>query len=747
MTTAPGPGNAPARPAAGEPAADAGTRWARFATRRRRWIALTAVLFTAAGLAFGGSLTDHLSHGGWTPTDAPSVRAEQRLAGTFKTGSAHLILLVRADPRTHPDERTVAAHGSALVRALRQDHRIAHVASPWDPGGHQLRATDGTAYTVPLRFHGDDSRIHATGADIARRTAARPGPLSVTAAGESAVVAETERISDRDLRTAELIATPVSFVILLLVFRSLPAALLPVAVGALSVAGTMAALRALTALMPVSPLALNVTTALGFGLAVDYSLLVVARHREQRAAGHRPDRALAATLNTAGRTVAVSALTVCLSLAALLFFPLPLLRSLACASITVTVLAAAATLALVPAALAALGDHLERWDPLRAVRRTGLATAPLWQCVARTVIQRPLTTAVPILLALAALATPLLGARFGIYDDRMLPPSSATAHASALLRDHFDLAELRPSTVLLTGHDTRTHPAPVADYARCISALPGVRRVDAATGSYRDGHRVRPPPHVQPTAFTTTHATRLSVVTTDDPLSPDGTRLADRLRALPAPAPAHVAGLNARMADTTHAITDHLPTVLATIAATVFLALLFLTRSPLLPLKALLLNALTLAATLGTVVHLFQEGRLTWLTGDLTVTHVSDTTVLCLMFGIAFYEIFLLSRIVEEHHRTHDTPAATTLGIEHTARVFTAAALIVAVVMGALATSGLLALKVIGTGVATAVLLDATLVRVVLVPAFIRLAGRANWWLPPRPCRTRAAHRARTEWQ
>ncbi|WP_050502020.1 MMPL family transporter [Streptomyces monomycini] len=737
MTTAAGgrdtpPG--PLTPAAG-PHVRAGARWARLTARRSRWIALAAVLFAAACLAFGGRVTDHLSHGGWTPTGAPSVQAEQRLAATFGAGSAHLILLVRPDARAHPDDRTVAAHGAALVRELRHDPRIAHVASPWDPGGHPLRATDRSAYAVPLRFHGDDSRVHAGAADVVRRTVARPGPLTVTAAGESAVVAETERISGRDLRTAELIAAPVTFAVLLLVFRSLPAALLPVAVGALSVAGTMAGLRALTALMPVSLLALNVTTALGFGLAVDYSLLVVARYREHRAAGHGPDRALAVTLSTAGRTVTVSALTVCLSLAALLLFPVPLLRSLACASIMVTVLAAAATLALVPAAVAALGDHLDRWDPLRAVRRTGSATAPLWRHVARTVIRRPLTTAVPVLLVLVALAAPLLGTRFGIYDDRMLPPSSATAHASALLRDHFDVAELHPSTILLTGHDARAHPAPVADYARRVSALPGVRRVDAATGSYRDGHRVPPPPPARPAAFVTAHATRLSVVTTSDPLAPDGARLAERLRDLPAPASVQIAGLNARMADTTHAITDHLPTVLATIAVTVFLALLALTRSLLLPLKALLLNALTLAATLGTVVHLFQEGRLTWLTGDFTVTHITDTTVLCLMFGIAFglsmdYEIFLLSRIVEEHHRAHDTPTATALGVEHTARVFTAAALIAAVVMGALATSGLLALKVIGTGLAVAVLLDATLVRVILVPAFIRLAGRANWWLP-----------------
>ncbi|RSO09735.1 transporter [Streptomyces sp. WAC 06783] len=711
-------------------------RWARFTARRGRWIALGAVLFAAAALLLGSRVAGHLSHGGWTPTGAPSVMAEQRLADTFGTGSEHLVLVVRADG--HTAERRVAAHGSALVRALRRDHRVAHVASPWAPDGRRLRATDGAAYAILVRFHGSDSQVHAAGADVLRRTTGRHGPLTVTAAGESAVVAETERLSDRDLRTAELIAAPVTFAVLLLAFRSLPAALLPVAVGALSVAGTMAGLRLLTSLLPVSLLALNITTALGFGLAVDYSLLIVARYREQRATGRSPGQALATTVDTAGRTVAVSALTVCLALAALLFFPLPLLRSLALASIMVTVLAAATTLILIPAALAALGDHLDRWDPLRAVRRrrAGPATtAHLWRRLAHYVLRRPLTTALPVLLALAALAAPLLGARFGIHDDRMLPPTSATARASALLRHHFDVAELRPAALLLPGYQVRTRPGPVADYARRASALPGVRRVDAATGSYRHGRPVPPPPHIRPAAFATAHSTRLSVVADGDPLSPDGARLAERLRALPAPAPVQVAGLNARMADTTEAIVSRLPTVLATITATVFLVLLLLTRSLLLPLKALLLNALTLAATLGTVVHLFQEGHAPWLTGDIAVTHITDLTVLCLIFSIAFglsmdYEIFLMARIVEEHRRTGDTRTATAVGIEHTARVFTAAALIVAVVMGALAASGLLALKMIGTGLAVAVLLDATLVRAVLVPAFIRLAGRANWWLP-----------------
>ncbi|MGI5341479.1 MMPL family transporter [Streptomyces sp. CA-181903] len=693
-------------------------------------------------------MSHRLSHGGWFPSDGPAARAERDLAADFGRNAEQLALLVTADAPV--DSPSVAAYGTALVDELKKARHVAYVSSPWTPDGAQLRSVHGRSAVVLVRFDGDEPTVRAAGARAVRAVTGRRGPLRIAASGESAVVAETERLGDRDLRTAELVAAPLAFAVLLLAFRSLTAALLPLLVGATAVVGAMAGLRLLTSLTHVSLFALNITTALGFALAVDYSLLLVSRYREERAAGGSAQRAIGTALATAGHTVAVSSLTVCLSLAALLLVPLPMLRSLAYGGILVTLLAAGATLLLLPAALAALGDRIDRWDPLRRLRRHPAGHRPpggrLWHRLARVVMRRPVATALPVLAVLALLAVPFLDVRFGQYDDRILPPSSPVGQASARLRQDFDPAERLPAAVLLRGFDAKTAPAPLADYARRASRLPGVRRVDAATGSYRHGHPAAPPPGLRPASFVSPHGTWMAVVPSVEPLSEDGSRLAERLRRLPAPVPAEIAGSGARLADTTQAINQRLPLVLAMMGTTIFLVLLLLTRSVLIPLKALVLNSLSLAVMFGAIVFVFQQGHLRWLVGEFTATGITDAVIPSLMFCIAFglsmdYEIFLLSRIVEEHRRTHDTRQAVALGLEHTAGVFTTAALVFALVMAALATSGLVLLKVVGVGLALAVLADATVVRGVLVPSLMCLAGRANWWLPTPPWRRRRGRR------
>ncbi|MEV6776834.1 MMPL family transporter [Streptomyces syringium] len=728
--------------------ADAGAlrvrRWVRRLTHHNHWIVAAAALFAAVSVFAGADVAGRLSHEGWIPPGAPSAAADEQLASDFGQGAEQLALLVVADGPL--DDPPVAAQGRRLVAELGSLDRVAHVASPWGPAGRGLRASDSRSAAVFVRLHGSEGAVRTASAHAVRTVTGHHGHLRVTATGESTVIAETERLSDRDLRAGELIAAPLVLIVLLLVFRSLLAALLPLAIGALAVVGTMAGLRSLTALTPVSLFALNITTALGFALAVDYSLLMVSRYREERATGSPGSEAMTVMVRTAGHTVLTSAAAVCLSLASLLFFPLPMLRSLAYGGIMVVLLAAAATLVVLPAVLALLGDHLDRWDPFRRLRRarngppdTGPAGPRGWRLLAHVVMRRPVLTALPALAALAALAVPFLGVRFGMYDDRILPPSSPVGQASARLRQLFDPRETHPDAVLLPGLDARADARPLADYARRASALPGVRRVDAATGSYAAGAPTPSPPHVRPAAaFISPRGTWVAVVPSVEPLSSEGSRLVGRLRALPAPVPTQVAGISGRLADAENAISSRLPLVLATTGSMIYLVLLFLTRSLLIPLKALILNALSLSAMFGAVVFIFQEGHLRWLVGGFTVSGVTDVIVPSMMFCIAFglsmdYEVFLLSRIVEEHDRTGDTRQAVALGLERTASVFSAAALVFALVMAALATSGLILLKVVGVGLALAVLTDATLVRGVLVPAFMCVAGRANWWLPPSP--------------
>ncbi|MFF2848797.1 MMPL family transporter [Streptomyces sp. NPDC058001] len=730
----------------------------RRSRRRARLVVALTCLLGSLACWYAVGLTHLLSPGGWTPPAADSVRAEALLASEFHAGPPQLIL--HATTPDSVDAPEVTAAGRDLTRRVAEDQRVAWVNSYWQQGLPSLRTEDRHSALVLIRLQGGERATRDAAGDIIDRFTGTRGPLRVSASGAAAVMDETEKLSEEGMRFAEFVAVPLVLLILLWVLGSVTAALLPVVVGVVAVAATTAVLRLLSTVTEVSLFALNITTALGFGLAVDFSLLLVSRYREELAGGGGADQALRRTLRDAGRTVVFSAATIAASLSALLLFPLPLLRSLAYGGVTVVCASAAGALTVLPALLILLGERLDRWDVFARLRRPRQAVSSgAWFRLARAVMRRPVLVTVGALALLVLLAAPVTQVRFGMYDDRILPPSSPVAETSQRLRADFGSEWVDAASVVLpgptagrpgaetgavTGPVTGAVPDPVTDpvpdsvldaYARRLALVPGVRRVEARTGTYRDGLRSAVP-DASSARFAGPGGTWLSVIPEGtDPLSPEGSRLAAGLRAVPAPGPVLVGGPGARLADTEQVLAGRLPLVVGVTVLAAFALLLAFTRSVLIPVKALLLNALGLAATSGVLVAVFQQGRLAPLLGDVTAGGVTDVVVPSLMFCVTFglsmdYEVFLLSRIVEEHRRGSDTATAVAIGLQRTGRLFTSAALVFATVTAALALSSLVLLKLIGVGLAFAVLLDCTVIRALLVPAVMRLAGRANWWMP-----------------
>ncbi|WP_167536435.1 MMPL family transporter [Streptomyces ficellus] len=766
---APGPAPLPVPPplpsGGGGAAGPGGGPSAPFAVRHRRPVCVVALLLMVLSALAGHDVADRLSSGGIVSRGAESLRAEEVLRRDFRAGRPELVLLARtgaADGRG-PDAPAAVAAGRAVARRLAADPGVERVWSPWDAprSGGWSHAGDGRGVLILAWLRGGDHERGRTAERVVPEVTGRFGPLEVTAGGEAATRVAVARQADRDARMSELVALPVTVTLLLLVFGSLVAAALPVLVGVFAALGTTALLRRLTDVTEISVYALNIGTALAFALAIDYSLFLVTRYREERTNGAALGSALGTALRTAGRAVAFSAGTVACSMAALLVFPHPLLRSIGYAGVTVTVMAAAGSLVVLPAVLALLGDRLDRLDAFarwRRPRATGAATGEAadeaaatgrWGRVALAVMRRPLVTGVPVTCLMVLLALPFADVRFAMSDDRVLPAGTAAAGVGAALRDDFPDSPAGATTVVLPDLDARARAGELDRYARRVSAVAGVTRVDTVTGTYRAGRlaagptpsaaRFLPAPPASPASPASPRTVRpgayLSVVTAGEPGDPANADRIEAIRDVPAPARALVGGFDAMVADVRGAIGDRLGLALTLVGVSMVALVLGLTRRPVLALKALVLNTLSLCATFGALVFVFQQGHLRWLVGDFVLTGSLDVQIpvvtFCVAFGLSMdYECMLLSRVVEERRAGADPVTAVARGLDRTARLFTWSAIILAVVMVALATSGLVFLKAVGVGLALAAVLDATVVRGLLVPAVMRLAGRATWWAP-----------------
>ncbi|MEU9300277.1 MMPL family transporter [Streptomyces sp. NPDC048269] len=711
-------------PSSGPSSSGGSGRWTRFVTARPRLSLLLALVVTALAVFAGGGVADRMGSGGWEDPGAQSTYAAEALEREFPASQPNLLLLVDAGAETTGvDDPAVAAEAERLTAQLAAEQGVAGVGSYWRTGVPALRSQDGRQALIAARVLGDVKTATGVLERIAPRYRGEHGPLRVSLGGPVAVQHEVTTTIQEDLLRAELIALPVTLVLLILVFGSSVAALLPLGVGIVAILGTNAVLRGLTEFTDVSVFAQNLTTALGLGLAIDYALFIVRRFREELAAGRDPVAAVGATLRTAGRTVLFSALTVAVSLSAMLFFPMYFLRSFAYAGVAVVLLAAGAALILLPAALVLLGERVNSLDLRRLWRRGPAADAAAdataepgrgWGRAAALVMRRAPVFAVATTAGLLLLGLPFLGVKFGTVDDRQLPKTAESHVVQQQIRDDFPGSPGGGLTVLAEG---AAGPAELAAYRDRLALLPGVVRVDGPVSSGAGARYAY-----------------FSVTAEGEAVGPQAQDLVGEVRKVDAGFRTSVTGQAARLVDAQKAIAGSVPAALALVVLATLLLVFLLTGSLLIPVQAVLLNALSLTAMFGAVVWVFQEGHLSGLL-SFTSTGDIETTLPVLMFCIAFglsmdYGVFLISRIKEEHDRTGDHEGAVRTGLARTGGLITAAAVILAVVMVAIGTSRVTNTKMLGLGIALAVLMDAMVVRSLLVPAVMKLTGKATWWAP-----------------
>ncbi len=708
-----------------------------FAIRHRKPILILALLgFLVAG-AFSGDAADSLSSGGFSDDTAESVVASTALRDVFDQGSPAVVVLVTATGGD-VDDPAVAAAAAALEAGLAQVEGVQQVVSYWSLGGvPPLRSRDADRGLVLVTVEAaDDDVVLDIGGQITEEfTVTESDVATVGVGGPAATFDQLNDIIEEDLVKAELIAFPLTLLLLLIIFGSVVSAVLPLAIGGLAIVGTFLFLETLGQFTQVSIFALNFTTAMGLGLAVDYSLLIVSRFREELDAGFEPLVAVERTVRTAGRTVIFSGGTVASSLLALLVFKQAFLRSFAYAGIAVVGIAVIGAVIVLPALLAVLGRRVNKWQVRK--HRPDASSSGMWHRVAVTVMRRPLPIATIAILFLVFLGAPFVNIQLGFPDERVLSEGS-TREVGDLIRANFDSAEASAVTAVATDiGPLGGHLDAVDAWASELSRINGVARVDAVTGSYVVGQRL-PFPADQPLyqRFAGPDATYVNIVPDVDPLSAEGETLVADVRALDAPFEGVVVGgIGAEFVDGKAGLYDRLPLALVIIAGITFVVLFLSFGSVLMPIKAIVLNLLSLSATFGAMVWIFQEGNLSELLG-FTATGTLVLTMPVLMFCVAFglsmdYEVFLLSRVKEEWDRTGDNEQSVAVGLEHTGRIVTAAAILISVVFIAFSTGRVSFMKMFGIGLTLAVLVDAFVVRSTLVPAFMKLAGKWNWWAPP----------------
>jgi RND superfamily putative drug exporter len=700
-----------------------------FAARRHRLVlsglgALFLVL-TVIGIGAFGSLLA----GGQTDPTAPSSQAESLVASHFG-GEQQLVVLVTAKHGTASDP-AAAAVGRKVTTLLLADPQISHVTSYFRQPDAGLRSTDGRSALILAHVKGSDTQVDDRTKALTARLSAESGSVaSVQAGGSAAAGSQITTQVGKDLLLVSVVAVPITIVLLYFAFGSLLAALLPLALAGLAIMGTFAELKLLTSFTSVSTYAIDLTIALGLGLAVDYSLLLVNRYREELGRGADPYDAIARSVATAGRTITFSALTVAASLTALLVFPLYFLRSFAYAGLAVVAFAVLGALVVMPAMLAAFGPRMAKR------RRTTItnvsAESPFWRRLTTSVTAKPLRTALPVLAVLVLVGTPFLHVHFATPDDRVLPTTASAHQVGDALRTQFSTNAVSTLLVVATGN---ADPASERAYAERLSTLPGVSDVQGPTGTTVGGRQTAPATALAAAGYVNGNVTYWNVHTHQPSTSAAAQTLVHQVRAVPAPAglTVRVGGATADLVDQISSIGASLPLAAAIIVFATFLILFLFTGSVLIPLKALVLNAVSLFAVMGLMVWIFQSGHFSGLLG-FTPTATS-TTIPPLLFVLAFglsmdYEVFLLSRIKELHDRGTPNTEAIIGGLARTGHIVSTAAALLSVTFFAFGLSKISFIQLFGIGTGIAILLDATVIRGVLVPAVMSLAGERIWWAP-----------------
>jgi RND superfamily putative drug exporter len=718
-------------------------RIARMALDAPRQVVGTAALITICAGVFGFPVINSLSSGGFEDPGAESSRAADLLTTKFGRGDLQMLLTVTSERGA--TSSSAKALGRETAQRLATSDYVSGVVSAWTSppsAANALISKDGKTGLVVAGIRGGGSEGQKHAKELADALVKDRDGVTIAAGGPAVAYAQINHQSERDLRVTEAIAIPLCFFALVWVFGGLLAALLPLAVGIAAIIGVTAVLQLITAVTEVSTFALNLTLAMGLALAVDYTLLIVSRFRDELAVNDDPECALIVTMNTAGRTVLFSALTVAMSMTALALFPMYFMRSFAYAGAAVVALTATTAIVVTPAALVVLGDQLDAFDVRRLARRLLRRPDPaalaveqsFWYRTTKTVMRNAYSIGLAIVVLLVVIGSPFKGVKWGFPDDRVLPQSASSRQVGDELRAGFGVNPMRDLTVVVPD-STGVSGDELGRYAARVSTIRDVASVSSPAGTFTGGRLVGPPS--APTgmkdgrAYLTVHSTAALSSTSDAQLR--------RLHNMVGPAgkAVQITGLAQISHDTAASISARLPLVLAVIATITFVLLFALTGSIVIPVKALVLNVLSLTATFGALVWIFQDGHLNGLGTTTSGTLVASIPILlfCIAFGLSMdYEVFLISRIREQWLASaqtgKDNDECVAVGLACTGRVVTAAALVMSISFAALSAADVSIVRMFGVGLTLAVAMDATLVRMCLVPAFMHVLGAANWWAP-----------------
>ena len=683
-----------------------------FAVRRKKFAVIAFVISILVAGGVGAQVFNRLDSGGYSIASSDSYKVYTYIKDTLKESDPAIVVMV--DAKTSVDDPTVAARALALEKNMAQEDGVSKTLSYWSAGGApSLKSSDGEAAYILIYGDGEafSPKSQELGKIFQESYDGQVDGFTLYAGGFGVIGnAITEKIA-KDLKLSESISIPLTFILLAFVFGALAASAMPLIVGVFAILGAFFVLYLLTLFTDVSVYALNLTTGMGLGLGIDYALLMVNRFREELHNGKTVEEAIVTMMTTAGKTVFYSGLTVLVTLMSLVFFPLPFLKSFGYAGVSVVALAVVGALCGLPPILAMVGKKIDKG----VIRKSAITPKEegRWAQTARFVMRRPVAVTVLSLVFLGVLAAPLTNATFSQTDSRTLPASNPAAIATAVQAERFPGQTGNPIEIIIPGGVSKQDE--VSAYLSAVAKVEGVVLVNPVQ-PYQDDLRV-----------TAIHSML--------PRTPEAQKLIHDLRDLPSPAGTMIGGVAADYTDSQDGIASTLPLAFGWIAISVLILLFLFTGSVILPIKAIILNVLSLAATMGVLTWVFIDGHLQWLVGSFTVTGSLDTSIVILIavvvFGLSMdYEVFLLSRIREEHDAGKSNEDAVAIGLQRSARIITAAAVLLAVVFAAFVLSGVTSIKSMGFGVALAVMLDATIVRGLLVPALMRLFGERNWWAP-----------------
>lgn len=679
--------------------------------RRKAMVVFFIVgILTAGGV--GSMVFSRLDSGGYSNPKSDSYQVYNYLHKTLKIADPNVVVVVDSGtlPITDP---TIVAKAQALEAEMAKVAGVTKIISYWNSGGQKaLAATDGKAAYI-LVYGGGEAftpKSQNMGDYFQKNFEGKHDGLTLYSGGVGVVGNAINKKISKDLSIAEAVSIPLTFILLVFVFGAMVASAMPLIVGVSAILGAFFILFLISLFTSVSIYSLNLTTGMGLGLGIDYALLIVNRFREELHHGKNVEESIVSTMASAGKTVFYSGLTVLITLLSLIFFPLPFLKSFGYAGVSVVALAVIGALFGLPPILAIIGNKVDKG----VIRKSAITPKEdgRWAQTARVVMKRPIAVVLLSIIVLGILAAPIKNIAFSQGDSRILPASNSAAIATAVQESRF---ASNIATIEIVVKNAADREAEISQYAQSIKKVPGIVDVAPLQIIGKD--------------------IRITAYESMLPRSPEAQKLIHDLRAMKSPIGTLIGGAAADYTDTQDGISQTLPIALGWIAIGVLILLFVFTGSIILPIKAVMLNVMSLTATMGALTWIFVDGHMQWLVGSFTVTKSLDTSIVILIavvvFGLSMdYELFLLSRIREEHLNGKSNIESVATGLQRSARIITAAAVLLAVVFAAFITSGVTSIKMMGFGVAFAVILDATLIRALLVPALMRLLGERNWWAP-----------------